>query len=553
MRFLIAFALTFGWYSQAAVLGSMNAVMAASNTYYVSPSGSDSNPGSSAAPFKTFAKAVSVLQAGDTLQVLKGTYYETLTLSKLGTENAPITVVGNNAILNMQGTNPRGIVAKGSHLHISGFEITRATEYGIYVDGNNIVVENNVLHDNVTKNGVGTCGQSTSWGSAVKVKDGTVNTTIRSNTVYDNCGEGITVTRGTTSLIENNTVHDNFSANIYVDNSPFVTVRNNTSYCTGTHLRDGKRPSGIAVGEESYAGWGAQLHDILISGNTITDCRTGISAYESNVGGTLTNVSILNNNIPSGEKRSISLQTLSNKNVLIANNHIFNSVYVLQPAGVTLNGNVIDGSTPASTCSSVYNVDCTFIDVPPTHPYFQEIEALYEGGYTNGCSTTQLKYCPSMIMNRAQLAKFFMTVQMGGSYVPPVNTPHLFMDSWKVNPWAESWANDMYEKRLTSGCSSVPLRYCPDNYVLREQVAKFGLAIKYGSDYIPPPATGAIFADLTDINYWATPWAEQAYLDGLIPNCGVDGSSGKPKFCAHEVVDRGLGAYVIAKAKGLVP
>jgi hypothetical protein len=333
-----------------------------------------------------------------------------------------------------------------------------------------------------------------------------------------------------------------------------VTIQNNVSYCTGTHLRDGKRPSGIAMGEESYPGWGAQLHDINISGNTISNCRYGISAYESNVGGTLKNVTISNNNIHSGTKRSISLQTLSNQNVLVANNIIFNSIYVLQSAGVTLKGNIIDASTSDSTCSTVYNADCTFIDVPPTHPYFQEIEALYEDGYTNGCSTTpQLKYCPNMIMTRAQVAKFFMTVQMGGSYVPPANTPHLFADSWKVNPWAEIWANDMYVKGLTNGCSSVPLLYCPDNQVLREQVAKFGLAIKYGSDYTPPPATGTIFADLTDVDYWATRWAEKAYTDGLIPNCGVDGASGKPKFCPYIAVDRGLGAHVIAKAKELVP
>jgi parallel beta-helix repeat protein len=349
LSFMIVLALSFGWYSHAVALTATGQAMLTSTTYYVSTSGNDNNSGSGNAPFKTFARAVSVLQAGDTLQVVPGTYGETLALSKSGTQDAPITVVGNGALLDMRGINPNGIVAGGDYIHISGFEITGAVDFGIHVTGRNVVVENNILHDNVIKNGVGTCGISTSWGSALKVRIGGENTTIRNNIVHDNCGEGIAVTRGVTALVENNTVYDNFSVNIYIDNSPFVTVQNNTSYCTGTHLRNGNRPTGIALGEEFYSGWGARLHDILISGNTISDCRTGIAAFESNVGGTLTNVAILNNYIPSGEHRSISLQTLTNQNVLVANNLIFNSIYVYQSTGVTLGNNTIGNVVPTAT------------------------------------------------------------------------------------------------------------------------------------------------------------------------------------------------------------
>jgi hypothetical protein len=58
-----------------------------------------------------------------------------------------------------------------------------------------------------------------------------------------------------------------------------------------------------------------------------------------------------------------------------------------------------------------------------------------------------------------------------------------------------------------------------------------------------------LFADLTDVNYYATSWAEQAYKDGLIPNCGMSG--GKPKICSKALVSRGLGAYMIVRAKNL--
>src|SRR5258706_1044208 len=154
-------------------------VLLFSNMYYVSTTGSDTNTGTNSAPFKTFAKAVSVLQAGDTLQVVAGTYNETLTLSTSGTSAAPITVIGNGAILNMQGLTQNGITISGSYINVSRFEVIGAIDFGIHVTGKNVKVENNILHDNVTKNGVGTCGISTSWGSAVKVKVGGENTIIR--------------------------------------------------------------------------------------------------------------------------------------------------------------------------------------------------------------------------------------------------------------------------------------------------------------------------------------------------------------------------------------
>jgi hypothetical protein len=145
-----------------------------------------------------------------------------------------------------------------------------------------------------------------------------------------------------------------------------------------------------------------------------------------------------------------------------------------------------------------------------------------------------------------------MTVEYGGSYLPPVDTPHLFLDNWKKNPWAEIWANDMKVKELTSGCNLNPPLYCPDMQIPREQVAKFALTIKHGNAYIPPAATGTLFADLTDVGYWATAWAEQAYLEGLVPACGTDAGSGKPKFCPKGLVDRGFASFVIVTATGLL-
>jgi hypothetical protein len=73
---------------------SINITQTAGNTYYVSTTGSDSNPGTITQPFATINYGVSVLQPGDTLLIRAGRYAEAL-LDNLpsGTSwNAPVTI-----------------------------------------------------------------------------------------------------------------------------------------------------------------------------------------------------------------------------------------------------------------------------------------------------------------------------------------------------------------------------------------------------------------------------------------------------------------------------
>lgn len=83
--FISAFALI-----ASVVLFQANA--ATSATYYVSPSGSDTAAGTSAAPWKTLQKAIGSLSAGDTLIVKGGAYSGTVSASPNGTAAAPIVM-----------------------------------------------------------------------------------------------------------------------------------------------------------------------------------------------------------------------------------------------------------------------------------------------------------------------------------------------------------------------------------------------------------------------------------------------------------------------------
>ena len=198
------------------------------------------------------------------------------------------------------------------------------------------------------------------------------------------------------------------------------------------------------------------------------------------------------------------------------------------------------------------NSSSTFVDVPTTHPLYKYIQALYDAGYTAGCSSSPMMFCPDTILDRAQSAVFMLRGQMGSGYTPPTVTG-IFGDNWTGFEWAQGWAEGMYQEGLTTGCQSSPLLFCPANQLPRVEASIFGLRMKYGVAYVPPAATGTLFADFpsTDPSYWGIDWAEQAYNDGLLPACGTDSGTGKPMFCPSELVNRGWGAYLIVKAKNL--
>jgi hypothetical protein len=252
--------------------------------------------------------------------------------------------------------------------------------------------------------------------------------------------------------------------------------------------------------------------------------------------------------LPSGGSINMNLSATS----ATLNVEWFNPSTGTTTRGGTVNGGATRSLTAPFSGDAVLYLTTealpTFADVPPSHPYFNDIEILYASNLTGGCNTTPLKYCPDQLMDRAQSAVFLMRGTFGAGYSPSPNQ-YLFQDDWSQGTWARDWAESMREAGLTAGCQSSPLKYCPWVVLPREQVVVFALRMKYGHSYTPPAASGTVFADLKDPNYYATAWAEKAYADGLIQNCGTSG--GKPLFCPKGLVTRGLGAYIIVRAKNL--
>ncbi len=146
--------------------------------YYVSTTGSDSNPGTKDLPFATWQKGFDTLSAGQTLYIRGGTYYPTATISnnmycgvavegKLGTAGNRYNVLaypGETPVLdgrNLTGTSFDRIgilLAHSDYWYLKGLEITRCDQlstgnrYGgqglLIYGGKNNTIENCVAHHN---------------------------------------------------------------------------------------------------------------------------------------------------------------------------------------------------------------------------------------------------------------------------------------------------------------------------------------------------------------------------------------------------------------------
>ncbi len=126
----------------------------AQTTVYVSPAGSDTNPGTVDQPFKSISKGLSAIGTNG-LVVLRGGVYplgaSKLSLSKIAQAGSAIRIwayPGEAPILDCTGNTSDGISISGSYYYLKGLEQRNAGHNGINISGNNNIIENCIVHDN---------------------------------------------------------------------------------------------------------------------------------------------------------------------------------------------------------------------------------------------------------------------------------------------------------------------------------------------------------------------------------------------------------------------
>jgi len=109
--------------------------------------------------------------------------------------------------------------------------------------------------------------------------------------------------------------------------------------------------------------------------------------------------------------------------------------------------------------------------------YLDWVDDLYAQGLTDGCNPTTLQYCPEESVTRAQMAKFLLIAINGDpEYLPELEEEDkgVFEDvDYDADLWYLDWIDALYKAEITTGCSEDPLWYCPDDPVLRKEMAAF--------------------------------------------------------------------------------
>jgi hypothetical protein len=111
-----------------------------------------------------------------------------------------------------------------------------------------------------------------------------------------------------------------------------------------------------------------------------------------------------------------------------------------------------------------------FTDISGGDPFKPFIEEFYNAAITSGCSTSPLRYCPSLLVTRGQMAVFIERAL--GNFSPNPSPNGMFTDLAPADPFTpfiEQLSND----GITSGCSTSPLMYCPQAFVTRGEMAVF--------------------------------------------------------------------------------
>ena len=192
-------------------------VVSATTNYYVATWGSDGNSGTSLDhPWQHPSYAANQVQAGDTIYLLDGTWYdEYIVFANSGTEGNPIIMTAYSGTPILDGVDNSGtaITINNGHIHISNLKIEKyyygldtygdyiivsnnninTKQYCIWVGGNNVKVHNNILQ-----------AQETDAFAASQI--GRANLILSDNTVLGSGWNGLMFTATRDSIAMGNVV-----------------------------------------------------------------------------------------------------------------------------------------------------------------------------------------------------------------------------------------------------------------------------------------------------------------------------------------------------------
>jgi len=233
-------------------------------TYYVSPAGSDANPGTQLQPLKTFHRAAKMSRPGDTFIFEDGIYNETQypwieQTNGLATASSPVVFKARNkhrAVLVFQNLQHEKILIRQHHVTLQDFEITQNVRGGV--------------NDHM-----------------VFAYNGSANVTIIGNKIHNVTTDCVKGNRTSNLLVQDNLCYDSQNEGIDVLNSYDVTVVGNEVWNVGRSgilLKGGGRD--FKVFNNYVHASSPMVFGIVLGGQSCTGCTydfstSGYEAYNS--------------------------------------------------------------------------------------------------------------------------------------------------------------------------------------------------------------------------------------------------------------------------------
>ena len=299
--------------------------------HYVAPNGSDTAPGSAAAPFRTIQKAADAAAPGDTVIVRPGVYSGGRRVVELQRGGAP------GAWVTFRSDHPGGAILEGSagesaeawyfgrnvgYVRVEGFEIRNFQEHGFDFYGggvHDIVIARNRVHHigrHCTDTDNGRTGASLGAGAHRVMFDGNIWYDIgRLKPGEDGCSP-------------RNDNYQNHDHGIYVADADEITIRNNVFYAFA---------GGWAV--HRYSSRGFETSKLIILNNTFLG-QNPYRAGQVILATATSGLRVENNIFYAPNKAAVYFENLRFRGALVRNNMVHRGVMKTgRPRGVTFTTN----------------------------------------------------------------------------------------------------------------------------------------------------------------------------------------------------------------------
>ncbi|KXI30641.1 parallel beta-helix domain-containing protein [Paraglaciecola hydrolytica] len=233
-------------------------------------------------------EAVKLAEPGDTIQVMPGTYHETVYIDKDDIHLIGVIVEGKRAVLDGQGKLNDAILYSGNNVIVKNLKITRYKGNGIMGQaGNNFEISNNIIVDTgvygifpqLGKNGLVEYNIVSGISDAAIYIGMSDNIQVAHNEVFDSVA-GIEIENSRHAIVENNMVYNNtggvlafITPGLPIKTTFDVIIRNN--FITNNNTPNFGAPGSTVAGIPAGTGILVMAADeVIIEDNIITGNKT---------------------------------------------------------------------------------------------------------------------------------------------------------------------------------------------------------------------------------------------------------------------------------------